>query len=227
MSSPDDRGKHSLSHTFWPIVKPAKKDEYFAAQSQKQLNEEKSMHLGVTCNACDQRNIRGVRFKCLNCQGTILSQSPLLESSQLFICAVDYDLCSRCMSSPLAREKHSVAHSFFPIEIPGDKKAFYSAKLQRHLATVPDDDAAPSGSQNAMSRIRAEELYRSTSPVHLGINCDTCLSRNITGVRFKCMQCEGEYTDSVNCSNTQGVFDSRFRHVPNLYQVSNSTCGSQ
>ena len=79
MSSPDDRGKHSLSHTFWPIVKPAKKDEYFAAQAQKQLNEEKSKHLGVTCDACNQRNIQGVRFKCMDCPGTITLHSPLHE----------------------------------------------------------------------------------------------------------------------------------------------------
>ncbi len=98
------------------------------------------------------------------------------------------------MSTPASREQHSVAHSFFPIVRPGEKTGFYNAKLQRHL-TESSDPLDRSGSRQRPQEAvrRAEAMYRSNAAVHLGITCDVCLARNITGVRFKCMQCDGMF----------------------------------
>ena len=105
------------------------------------------------------------------------------------------------MSTPTSREKHPVVHSFFPISRPGDKQGFHSAKLQRHLSEV-SQGVAGSSSTTAInsSQLRTrdaaqstEDFYRPSKAVHEHTNCDVCLARNMTGVRFKCLECDGEF----------------------------------
>ncbi|OBZ79832.1 ZZ-type zinc finger-containing protein P35G2.11c [Grifola frondosa] len=111
MSSPSVRELHDTRHTFFPIDVPDRLSTFFRV---KDLQE--PMHFGITCDACDQHNIRGVRHKCLEC--------------------ADYDLCSSCMNSPAQRSKHDASHAFFPITVPGEKDAYYCAQgqLDRRLS---------------------------------------------------------------------------------------------
>jgi hypothetical protein len=52
------------------------------------------VHRGITCNACDEKPIRGVRWHCANC--------------------VDFDLCSTCE----ATNSHYKTHVFYKIRVP-------------------------------------------------------------------------------------------------------------
>ncbi|KAI0652399.1 hypothetical protein C8Q79DRAFT_1081591 [Trametes meyenii] len=65
-----------------------------ASHSEKQTRTE-HVHKGVKCDHCDKRNIKGTRFKCLEC--------------------TDYDLCETCIASPSAWKAHNRTHAFFPI----------------------------------------------------------------------------------------------------------------
>ncbi|KAF2856821.1 hypothetical protein T440DRAFT_463043 [Plenodomus tracheiphilus IPT5] len=52
------------------------------------------VHRGITCNGCDEKPIRGVRWHCANC--------------------VDFDLCSTCE----ATNSHYKTHIFYKVRIP-------------------------------------------------------------------------------------------------------------
>ncbi|KAH7126993.1 hypothetical protein B0J11DRAFT_291188 [Dendryphion nanum] len=52
------------------------------------------VHRGITCNACDTKPIRGIRWHCANCH--------------------DYDLCSDCK----ATNSHIKTHIFYEIRVP-------------------------------------------------------------------------------------------------------------
>ncbi|KAF2655068.1 hypothetical protein K491DRAFT_693223 [Lophiostoma macrostomum CBS 122681] len=52
------------------------------------------IHRGVTCNGCDTKPIRGVRWRCANC--------------------ADFDLCSECE----ATNSHMKTHIFYKIRVP-------------------------------------------------------------------------------------------------------------
>ncbi|OCH89566.1 hypothetical protein OBBRIDRAFT_794149 [Obba rivulosa] len=102
----------------------------------------KVVHTGVHCDVCKKSSFIGVRFKCLDCQ--------------------DYDLCGDCMSTPSARELHSLNHEFFPIDKPYDLVAYH----------------------------RAQSLRLPMTPIHGGVTCDACGKNGLVGVRHKCLVCE-------------------------------------
>lgn len=54
-------------------------------------------HKNIICDACNLRNIPGMRYKCMNCH--------------------DYDLCSICYHG----DKHDLNHSFRRIESPDSR----------------------------------------------------------------------------------------------------------
>ena len=65
---------------------------YYIAEHQSR--EEGYIHRGVTCNSCDIKPIRGIRWRCANCP--------------------DFDLCSDCESSDI----HNKTHIFYKVKIP-------------------------------------------------------------------------------------------------------------
>ncbi|GJJ73920.1 hypothetical protein EMPS_06278 [Entomortierella parvispora] len=64
------------------------------AIAEDQAGKEGHIHRGITCNSCRTVPIRGLRYKCANCQ--------------------DYDLCEGCE----AAEVHTKSHVFMKIRIP-------------------------------------------------------------------------------------------------------------
>lgn len=61
---------------------------------EDKARQEGYIHRGVTCNRCDLKPIRGIRWHCTNC--------------------LDYDLCSNCEALGL----HDKTHLFYKIKIP-------------------------------------------------------------------------------------------------------------
>ena len=62
--------------------------------AEEQARQEGYIHRGVTCNSCDAKPIRGVRWRCANCP--------------------DYDLCSDCEAINI----HPRTHIFYKVKIP-------------------------------------------------------------------------------------------------------------
>lgn len=87
----------------------------------------------------------------------------------LLIAASDYDLCTSCISSPSTRRKHNAGHSFWPIDQPGDKTAYNDAR----------------------TAVQASRTWSPEKASHPYITCDVCRASGFSGVRFKCLECEG------------------------------------
>ena len=68
--------------------------ECFSLVAREQAEKDAIIHRGITCNSCGQTPVKGIRYKCLNCE--------------------DYDTCSDC----LEHDKHNVQHAFARIVIP-------------------------------------------------------------------------------------------------------------
>lgn len=62
--------------------------------AEDRARQEGVVHRGITCNACDEKPIRGTRWHCANC--------------------VDFDLCSICE----ATNSHTKTHVFYKIRVP-------------------------------------------------------------------------------------------------------------
>ncbi|KAI8938139.1 hypothetical protein NX059_005805 [Plenodomus lindquistii] len=62
--------------------------------AEERARQDGVLHRGITCNGCDEKPIRGVRWHCANC--------------------VDYDLCSNCE----ATNSHHKTHVLYKIRIP-------------------------------------------------------------------------------------------------------------
>ncbi|KAI4131476.1 MAG: hypothetical protein LQ338_001218 [Usnochroma carphineum] len=62
--------------------------------AEEQAKKEGFVHRGVTCNSCNAMPIRGIRYRCTNCN--------------------DYDLCEQCE----ALQVHDKTHLFYKIRIP-------------------------------------------------------------------------------------------------------------
>ncbi|PIL31453.1 hypothetical protein GSI_06154 [Ganoderma sinense ZZ0214-1] len=106
MSSPKAWEAHTASHAFFPIHTMEEFPHFCLVKDSRRRRQ--LVHSNITCDGCKQKNIVGVRHKCLQCE--------------------DFDLCDMCVSSANTRREHDVAHVFFPIETPGEKEAYYRAR---------------------------------------------------------------------------------------------------
>ena len=134
-------------------------------ETAAELLHGETVHMDVRCDYCGKKNIKGIRYKCLQCAGTC----KIVTSAVMFLIIArnntDHDWCSACMASPKAWEAHPASHAFFPIHKTEDFLQFCLVKDRR--------------------------LRR--QPTHQGITCDGCQQKNITGVRYKCIQCDGQF----------------------------------
>ena len=121
---------------------------------------QETVHYGVVCEFCGKSNIKGVRYKCLQCGGASFFPlaCPRTGVSRPRLSRADCNRCSSCMSSPKAWSSHDPTHHFFPIENSG---------------ALHDYDAV-----------------KKTQVVHQNVVCDGCGGEDIVGVRFKCLVCE-------------------------------------
>jgi len=62
--------------------------------AEDRARQEGVVHRGITCNGCDEKPIRGIRWHCANC--------------------VDFDLCSNCE----ATNSHYKTHIFYKVRVP-------------------------------------------------------------------------------------------------------------
>jgi Ca2+-binding EF-hand superfamily protein len=81
---------------------------YYIAEEQSR--QEGYIHRGVTCNSCDIKPIRGVRWRCSNC--------------------ADYDLCSDCHSVGI----HPRTHIFYEVKVPAP---FFGSVRQPQAVSYP------------------------------------------------------------------------------------------
>lgn len=69
-----------MHHEFFPVDQP---DDLSAYRRVRALRMPlKTLHTGVTCDACDEKPIVGVRHKCLVCEGESLIVSLVLVTCQ-------------------------------------------------------------------------------------------------------------------------------------------------
>lgn len=67
MASPKAWEAHSTSHSFFPIHK--KEDFLHFCLVKDRRSRRQPVHLDITCNGCNEKNLTGVRHKCLQCAG--------------------------------------------------------------------------------------------------------------------------------------------------------------
>ncbi|KAI0828967.1 hypothetical protein BC628DRAFT_1482227 [Trametes gibbosa] len=154
MASPNVWGNHDGTHAFFPIHKAGDFVDFCIVKDKRQRSQ--VMHKGITCDGCENKNITGVRHKCLQC--------------------TDYDLCSVCVSDPEKRQAHNLAHGFFPIVLAGKMDAFNDARNQLQSIPVP-----PPALAARHVRVHCDECYQ--SPIvgvrHKCLDCsdyDLCTS---------------------------------------------------
>ncbi|TFK95036.1 hypothetical protein K466DRAFT_508551 [Polyporus arcularius HHB13444] len=81
--------------------------------STRDLIEPATVHEDVCCDHCGKNNIKGTRYKCLQCP--------------------DFDWCGACMASPKAWGAHPSGHAFFPIHKTEDFLDFCLVKDQQRV----------------------------------------------------------------------------------------------
>lgn len=105
--------------------------------AEDRARQEGVVHRGVTCNGCDEKPIRGIRWHCANC--------------------ADFDLCSNCE----ATNAHVKTHIFYKIRVPapylGVAKQIspYPGKPQMMTSSV---QAALKKRLVAETKVEAEEI---------------------------------------------------------------------
>ena len=138
----------------------ADSDCEFSNHSQTSAGE--TVHDGVTCHFCEKTNIRGIRYKCLQCAGghMMLPQEPPVLTLPRCVSHTECNRCNSCMTSPKAWKSHYATHQFFPIET---KENLYD------YTCVKDGNF--------------------TDFVHQLVTCDGCGTEDIVGARNKCLIC--------------------------------------
>ena len=67
MASPEAWEAHAATHPFFPIHR---KEDFLHFCYVKDRRERRQLvHNNITCDGCEEKNIRGVRHKCLQCLG--------------------------------------------------------------------------------------------------------------------------------------------------------------
>jgi Ca2+-binding EF-hand superfamily protein len=86
--------------------------------AEDRARQEGVVHRGITCNGCDEKPIRGIRWHCANC--------------------ADFDLCSNCE----ATNSHIKTHIFYKIRVPAPylgiakQEPLYPGKPQAMTSSV-------------------------------------------------------------------------------------------
>ena len=153
-------------------ARPAQSSFPWTPATQPEKVQQQPVHDGTSCGFCGKTNIKGTRFKCLQCfcefQVRISLRNSVSRTRAFELTVPDhglaaYDRCEACMAAPRAWAAHDRAHHFFPIINPGDLGDYHIVRT-----------GAPAG------------------PIHHGITCDGC-KQNIVGAWHRCLVCDGVY----------------------------------
>ena len=153
-------------------ARPAQSSFPWTPSSQPEKVQQQPVHDGTYCGFCGKTNIKGTRFKCLQCfcefQVRMSLRNSAFRTRAFELTAPDYglvayDRCEACMAAPRAWAAHDRAHHFFPIVHSGDLVDYNLVKT-----------GAPGG------------------PIPHGISCNGCQKR-IVGAWHRCLVCDGVY----------------------------------
>jgi Ca2+-binding EF-hand superfamily protein len=109
--------------------------------AEERARHEGVIHRGITCNGCDEKPIRGVRWHCVNC--------------------VDFDLCSNCE----ATNSHIRTHIFYKIRVPASylslskQEPLYPGKPHMMAASVTSSLKKRLTSETKMEAEEVEALW--------------------------------------------------------------------
>ncbi len=67
MASPKAWEGHAASHAFFPIHTKEEFPHFCLVKDSRRRRQR--VHSNITCDGCKQKNIVGVRHKCLQCDG--------------------------------------------------------------------------------------------------------------------------------------------------------------
>jgi Ca2+-binding EF-hand superfamily protein len=99
--------------------------------AEDRARHEGIIHRGITCNACETKPIRGIRWRCVNCS--------------------DFDLCSDCEAANI----HNRTHLFYKIRVPAPYMS-----LPRQEPVYPGRPHVMPSSINALHKRRLVEQTR-------------------------------------------------------------------
>ena len=138
-STPPMRGLPSLPPPPIPAValNPTQPthDSKWSSFIPEQRSDDEIVHSGITCDSCGKRDIRGIRYKCLQCPGMSVFGRFWDAANE----SADYDWCSVCITLPETWEAHLTGHAFYPIRKKADFVLFCLAKDRRSHAGIACD----------------------------------------------------------------------------------------
>ena len=120
---PEDKLKNDIKELVKKKMKDLEnnivQDLYMTIKSKMELNEEKKnpldlnqnefVHTGIKCNKCNNENIQGIRYKCLQCQ--------------------DFNLCKECE----AQSDHDINHILIKIRKPLKEEEELLMQMNREI----------------------------------------------------------------------------------------------
>ena len=145
------------------------KEEYKMEKNNQHID---IIHDGISCNGCGAKSIVGSRYKCAICP--------------------NFDYCENCL------KEHTIDHQhpFIKIYHPKMKLASIKVVVDEECPTYDLSNSAKVKEQKEKEEKKEEkEEEKSTQkkedekPVHEGICCDGCGTKNIVGCRYKCAVC--------------------------------------
>jgi Ca2+-binding EF-hand superfamily protein len=116
--------------------------------AEERARQEGVIHRGITCNGCDSKPIRGIRWHCANC--------------------ADFDLCSNCE----AVNSHIKTHIFYKIRVP----APYLGTAKQEPLYPGKPNMMPSSVQSALKRRLVAETKMEAEEIDALWDQFTCLA---------------------------------------------------
>ena len=113
--------------------------------AENKARKEGVVHRGTNCNSCNVTPIRGIRYRCSNCQ--------------------DWDLCEECEAHPRPEAPpHPLTHIFYKIKVPAPflssprqpSPVWYPGRPGTHLAVLPKELKTQFCSQTGLQEEQVE-----------------------------------------------------------------------
>jgi hypothetical protein len=141
--------------------------------SSDQSEKKSTVHYGTKCSGCNVSPINGIRYKCVNCPS--------------------FDLCENCESK--YHTIHDKLHLFLeipkPIQTHSRSSFSYTNKtLQKDTPLLPVLYTGKYAKQITQNKNSTDDEAALKNTVHSGVSCDGCGKCPISGIRYKCVNCD-------------------------------------